>query len=58
MKSLLCMCVQRIRATVEKEERRRLLRELNVCMDSKHCPYTITFYGAMFGEVKCCYVVL
>ena len=36
---------------MEREERRRLLRELHVCMKSKNCPYTITFYGAKFGEV-------
>lgn len=44
------MAVKRIRATVEKDERRRLLRELHVCMESKQCPFTITFYGALFGD--------
>lgn len=25
--------------------------DVKVCMESKDCPYTITFYGALFGEV-------
>ena len=39
---------------MEKDERRRLLRELHVCMESKLCPFTITFFGALFGEVGMC----
>ncbi len=45
-------CVQRIRATVDTEERKRLLMDLNVSMMAKSCPYTVTFYGALFREVR------
>ena len=44
-------CSQRIRATVDSEERKRMLMDLNVSMMSISCPYTVTFYGALFREV-------
>ncbi|XP_064406532.1 dual specificity mitogen-activated protein kinase kinase 6-like [Halichondria panicea] len=50
------MAVKRIRATVDTEERKRLLMDLNVSMMAKSCPYTVTFYGALFreGDVLIC----
>ena len=40
-----------IRVTMDKKLRRRMEMDLKVCMESKDCPHTITFYGALFGEV-------
>ena len=42
---------QRIRATVDSVERRRLLMDLSINMRSLDCPYTVTYYGALFREV-------
>ena len=44
--------MQRIRATVDSGEKKRLLMEHNISMKSMDCPYTITFYGALFGDVR------
>ena len=43
---------QRIRATIDKNARKSLLMDLKVCMKATGCPYTITFYGALFREVS------
>lgn len=43
-----------IRVTMDKKLRRRMEMDLKVCMESKDCPHTITFYGALFGEVRKC----
>ena len=40
-----------IHVTMDKKLRRRMEMDLKVCMESKDCPHTITFYGALFGEV-------
>ena len=40
-----------IHVTMDKKLRRRMEMDLKVCMESKDCPNTITFYGALFGEV-------
>ena len=42
---------------MDKKLRRRMEMDLRVCMESKDCPHTITFYGALFGEV-CIIIVL
>lgn len=44
------MAVKRIRATVDSVERRRLLMDLSINMRSLDCPYTVTYYGALFRE--------
>ncbi len=49
---LWCVLLQRIRATVDTEERKRMLMDLNVSMMAKSCLYTVTFYGALFREVR------
>ena len=46
--------LQRIRATLNQAENKRLLMDYNVAMRSLACPYTITFYGALFREVCMC----
>jgi hypothetical protein len=43
-----------IHVTMDKKLRRRMEMDLKVCMESKDCPNTITFYGALFGEVPMC----
>lgn len=42
---------QRIRATVNTQEQKRLLMDLDISMRTVDCFYTITFYGALFREV-------
>ena len=42
---------QRIRATVNTQEQKRLLMDLDISMRTVDCLYTITFYGALFREV-------
>ena len=44
--------VQRIRATVNSTEQKRLLMDLDVSMRVSDCPYTVHFYGALFREVS------
>ncbi|XP_066545189.1 dual specificity mitogen-activated protein kinase kinase 3 isoform X2 [Amia ocellicauda] len=44
------MAVKRIRATVNSQERKRLLMDLDISMRTVDCPYTVTFYGALFRE--------
>ena len=43
---------QRIRATVNSQEQKRLLMDLDVNMRTVDCFYTVTFYGALFREVR------
>lgn len=49
---------QRIRATVNTQEQKRLLMDLDISMRTVDCFYTVTFYGALFREVRgyCCTV--
>lgn len=42
---------QRIRATVNSQEQKRLLMDLDISMRTVDCPFTVTFYGALFREV-------
>lgn len=44
------MAVKRIRATVNTQEQKRLLMDLDISMRTVDCPYTVTFYGALFRE--------
>lgn len=44
-------CLQRIRATVNSQEQKRLLMDLDINMRTVDCFYTVTFYGALFREV-------
>ncbi|ELK15777.1 dual specificity mitogen-activated protein kinase kinase 3 isoform X1 [Pteropus alecto] len=44
------MAVKRIRATVNTQEQKRLLMDLDVNMRTVDCFYTVTFYGALFRE--------
>ena len=46
------LCVQRIMATVNNLEQKRLLMDLDINMRSGSCPYTVEFYGALFREVS------
>lgn len=43
---------QRIRATVNTQEQKRLLMDLDISMRTVDCFYTVTFYGALFREVR------
>lgn len=43
--------LQRIRDTVNSQEQKRLLMDLDVNMRTVDCFYTVTFYGALFREV-------
>lgn len=49
---LTCVSLQRIRATVNSQEQKRLLMDLDVSMRTVDCPFTVTFYGALFREVS------
>uniref|UniRef100_A0A8D2MU71 mitogen-activated protein kinase kinase n=1 Tax=Zonotrichia albicollis TaxID=44394 RepID=A0A8D2MU71_ZONAL len=40
----------RIRATVNSQEQKRLLMDLDISMRTVDCPFTVTFYGALFRE--------
>ncbi|XP_061079720.1 dual specificity mitogen-activated protein kinase kinase 3-like isoform X2 [Conger conger] len=44
------MAVKRIRATVNTKEQKGLLMDLDISMRTVDCPYTVTFYGALFRE--------
>ncbi|NXB81995.1 MP2K6 kinase, partial [Donacobius atricapilla] len=46
------MAVKRIRATVNSQEQKRLLMDLDISMRTVDCPFTVTFYGALFREVR------
>lgn len=46
-----CLCPQRIRATVNTLEQKRLLMDLDISMRTVDCFFTVTFYGALFREV-------
>ncbi|KAM9779703.1 dual specificity mitogen-activated protein kinase kinase 6-like [Neosynchiropus ocellatus] len=46
------MAVKRIRATVNTLEQKRLLMDLDISMRTVDCFYTVTFYGALFREVR------
>lgn len=48
---LLLYLSQRIRATVNTQEQKRLLMDLDISMRTVDCFYTVTFYGALFREV-------
>ncbi|XP_062387934.1 dual specificity mitogen-activated protein kinase kinase 6-like [Sardina pilchardus] len=56
----LIMAVKRIRATVNSQEQKRLLMDLDICMRTVDCLYTVTFYGALFreGDVWICMELL
>lgn len=44
------MAVKRIPVTVNTDSQKRLLTDLDVSMRTVSCPYTVTFYGALFRE--------
>lgn len=50
--ALTCGSLQRIRATVNSQEQKRLLMDLDINMRTVDCFYTVTFYGALFREVR------
>lgn len=54
------MAVKRITSTVNTQEQRRLLMDLNISMRTIECPYTVHFYGALFrdGDVWICMEVM
>ncbi|XP_050418731.2 dual specificity mitogen-activated protein kinase kinase 6 [Patella vulgata] len=54
------IAVKRIQATVNNQEQKRLLMDLDVNMRSGSCPYTVHFYGALFreGDVWICMEVM
>ncbi|XP_019880941.1 dual specificity mitogen-activated protein kinase kinase 6 [Aethina tumida] len=54
------MAVKRITATVNTQEQKRLLMDLDISMRSSACPYTVQFYGALFreGDVWICMEVM
>lgn len=45
-----CYYSQRIPVTVNTQEQKRLLTDLDVSMRTADCPFTVTFYGALFRE--------
>lgn len=49
---LCCLSPQRIRATVNTLEQKRLLMDLDISMRTVDCFFTVTFYGALFREVS------
>lgn len=51
---------QRIAATVNSIEQKRLLMDLDISMRSSDCPHTVQFYGALFreGDVWICMEVM
>ncbi|EEB15530.1 cAMP-dependent protein kinase catalytic subunit, putative [Pediculus humanus corporis] len=54
------MAVKRIAATVNTQEQKRLLMDLDISMRSSDCQYTVQFYGALFreGDVWICMEVM
>lgn len=42
--------MQRIRVTINDEEQRRMVTELQAAVMSDKCPYLVACYGAMFRE--------
>ncbi|CAL1686515.1 unnamed protein product [Lasius platythorax] len=54
------MAVKRITATVNTQEQKRLLMDLDISMRSSACSYTVQFYGALFreGDVWICMEVM
>lgn len=54
------LAVKRIPVTVNSLEQKRILMDLDVSMRSGSCPYTVTFYGALFreGDVWICMEVM
>ncbi|XP_008206089.1 dual specificity mitogen-activated protein kinase kinase 3 [Nasonia vitripennis] len=54
------MAVKRITATVNTQEQKRLLMDLDISMRCSDCPYTVQFYGALFreGDVWICMEVM
>jgi len=44
------MAVKRIHVTMNVEEQKRMLNELNAHFKSSQCPYMVHCYGAMFRE--------
>ncbi|CAD1471303.1 unnamed protein product, partial [Heterotrigona itama] len=54
------MAVKRITATVNTQEQKRLLMDLDISMRSSACQYTVQFYGALFreGDVWICMEVM
>ncbi|OWF39383.1 dual specificity mitogen-activated protein kinase kinase 6-like isoform X1 [Mizuhopecten yessoensis] len=60
VKSDTILAVKRITVTVNSQEQKRLLMDLDISMRSGSCPYTVTFYGALFreGDVWICMEVM
>lgn len=54
------MAVKRITHTVNSQEQKRLLMDLDISMRASACPYTVHFYGALFreGDVWICMEVM
>jgi len=54
------IAVKRITCSVNSQEQKRLLMDLDVSMRSSSCPYTVHFYGALFreGDVWICMEVM
>ncbi|XP_014205263.1 dual specificity mitogen-activated protein kinase kinase 6 isoform X2 [Copidosoma floridanum] len=54
------MAVKRITVSVNSQEQKRLLMDLDISMRSSDCPYTVQFYGALFreGDVWICMEVM
>lgn len=54
------LAVKRITATVNSQEQKRLLMDLDISMRSSDCQYTVQFYGALFreGDVWICMEVM
>ena len=54
------LAVKRITSTIDSIETKRTLMDLDICMRTSECPYTVHFYGAMFreGDVMICMEVM
>lgn len=57
-KSNTVVAVKRIRSTVDEKEQKQLLMDLDVVMKSNECHYIVQFYGALFKEVKGCFMLM
>ncbi|XP_063707214.1 dual specificity mitogen-activated protein kinase kinase 6 [Culicoides brevitarsis] len=54
------MAVKRITSTINTQEQKRLLMDLDISMRASDCPNTVQFYGALFreGDVWICMEVM
>ena len=47
------LLLQRMACPMEEDDRKRVFQELALCKQAAECPYTVSYYGAFFGDVRC-----